>query len=40
MKRLDLSIETFVHNNPKFKPLFDTPTLDNCKKRLVEAEYI
>ena len=40
MKRLDLSIEAFVHDNPKFRPLFDTSTLDNCEKRLVEAEYI
>jgi hypothetical protein len=40
MKRLDLSIEAFVHDNPKFRPLFDTPTLENCEKRLVEAEYI
>jgi hypothetical protein len=40
MKRLDLSIEALVHDNPKFRPLFDTPTLDNCEKRLVEADYI
>jgi hypothetical protein len=40
MKRLDLSIEAFVHDNPKFRTLFDLPTLDNCEKRLVEAEYI
>jgi hypothetical protein len=40
MKRLDLSIEAFVHDNPKFSPLFDTPTLENCEKRLIEAEYI
>ena len=40
MKRVDCSFEAFVNDNLKFRPLFDTPTLDNCEKRLVEAEYI
>ena len=40
MKRLDLSIEAIVHDNPQFRPLFDTFTLENCNKRLVESEYI
>jgi hypothetical protein len=40
MKRLDLSIEAIVHDNPKFRPLFDARTLENCEKRLVESEYI
>src|SRR4029077_18155372 len=34
MKRLDLSIEASVHNNPKFRELFDKVTLDNAEKPL------
>jgi hypothetical protein len=34
MKRLDLTVEAFLHANPKFRTRFDPPTLD---KRQEEA---
>jgi len=40
MGRLDLSIEAFVHDNPKFRPLFDRDTLAKSEKRLMDAEYV
>jgi hypothetical protein len=40
MKRLDMMVEAFVHDNPKFHPLFDQQTLDTCDVRLASVGYI
>ena len=31
VKRLDLTVEAFVHANPKFRPRFDPPTSDKLR---------
>jgi len=40
LRRLDLSIEAIVHDNPKFQVLFPKKTLDDCRARLVKIGYI
>lgn len=40
LHRLDLTIEAFVHDNPRFWVLFDTLTLTNCDNRLHQVGYI
>lgn len=38
-KRLDLTVEAVIHDNPKWHPLFSEEELAICKKRLMEYEY-
>jgi hypothetical protein len=38
--RLDLTIEAFVRDNPRFWALFDPQTLTNCDNRLREVGYL
>lgn len=40
LHRLDLTIEAFVHDNPRFWVLFDAQTLTNCDNRLREVGYL
>jgi len=38
--RLDLTIEAFVYDNPRFWVLFDAQTLTRCENRLREVGYL
>ena len=38
-KRLDLTVEAIVVENPRWHPLFEQEELENARKRLVEYEY-
>ena len=38
-KRLDLTVEAMIHDNPKWHPLFTVDELEICKKRLTDYEY-
>ncbi len=38
-KRLDLTVEAVIHDNPKWHPLFTEEELAICKKRLTDYEY-
>ena len=38
-RRLDLSVEAVVVENPKWHPLFSDKELENCRKRLKDYEY-
>jgi hypothetical protein len=39
-RRLDLSVEAVILDNPKWHPLFTQEELDICTKRLTDYEYI
>jgi hypothetical protein len=39
MKRLDLTVEVIVHENPQFQQLFTQKTLDYCTARLRAVGY-
>lgn len=38
-KRLDLTVEALIHDNPRWHPLFTEGELAICKKRLAEYGY-
>ena len=38
-KRLDLTVEAVIHDNPKWHPLFTHEELAICDKRLAEYNY-
>ena len=38
-KRLDLTVEAVIHDNPKWHPLFNQEELDTCVKRLTDYGY-
>jgi hypothetical protein len=40
MKRLDMTLEACIHDNPKFHSLFDSQTLAACNARLASVGYI
>jgi hypothetical protein len=39
-KRLDLTVEAVIHDDPKWHPLFTQEELAICKKRLTDNDYI
>jgi hypothetical protein len=39
-KRLDLTVEAVIHDNPKWHPLFTREELDICVKRLRDYGYL
>jgi hypothetical protein len=39
-KRLDLTVEAMIHDNPKWHRLFTHEELDVCVKRLTDYEYL
>ena len=39
MKRLDLTVESLIMDNPKYHALFTDEELAICKKRLVDYQY-
>jgi len=39
-KRLDLTVEAVVHDNPRWHPLFAQDELDICAKRLIDYGYL
>ena|SRR5690242_16870268 len=39
-RRLDLTVEAVIHDNPKWHPLFTQEELDICTKRLTDYEYL
>ncbi len=39
-RRLDLTVEAVIHDNPKWHPLFTPEDLAICTKRLREYEYL
>jgi hypothetical protein len=38
-KRLDLTVEAVIHDNPKWHPLFMEEELTICKTRLMDYDY-
>jgi hypothetical protein len=38
-KRLDLTVEALIHDNPKWHPLFSAEELAVCAKRLTDYGY-
>ena len=40
LKRLDLSVEAVVYENPEWHPLFTQEDLDECRKRLSDSRYL
>jgi len=38
-RRLDLTVEAIIHDNPKWHPLFTPEELVTCTKRLTDYEY-
>jgi len=39
-KRLDLTVEAVIHDNPKWHPLFKQEELNICVKRLTDYGYL
>ena len=39
LKRLDLTVEALIHDNPKWYPLFTTDELNICEQRLKDYGY-
>jgi hypothetical protein len=39
-RRLDLTVEAVIHDNPKWHPLFTQEDLAICTKRLKEYKYL
>jgi len=39
-KRLDLTVEAIIHDNPKWHPLFTKEELNTCENRLKAYEYL
>jgi hypothetical protein len=39
-KRLDLTVEAVIHDNPKWHPLFTEEELEICTSRLRKYEYL
>ena len=39
LRRLDLSVEAVVHENPEWHGLFTRDELDRCRKRLTDYRY-
>ena len=35
----DLTLEALIHDNPRFHPLFDPVTIENCASRLAAIRY-
>lgn len=39
MKRLDMSVEACIVENPQFHPLFDPDEIKRCEQRLADYHY-
>lgn len=39
-KRLDLTVEAMIHDNPRWHSLFTSDELDICRRRLIEYHYL
>jgi len=39
-KRLDLTVEAMIYDNPRWHPLFTPDELDICSRRLIEYHYL